>query len=177
MPAPRNTLQWLRGYENLPTMAKVKRSRQGQGAPPIRIDARSVRPRLPSRAYGVQGPAGTQRGAQLPGWEFTPPTRKGMPGISQEPNSPWGVAMHDPLERQWVEMSPSGIPILRNRPMYTSQAQAYSGGGGGGWGSGYAPKSYGGGGGGWGDGGGYAQDAQNLWWDPGLYNWRYGASY
>lgn len=108
-----------------------------------------------------------------PGTRGLPPT-----GMSQEPLSPWGVAIHDPLERQRVQMTPSGIPVLKPWGQYgynygrgARQTAAASGGssGSGGWG-GYG----GGGGGGW---TGAPQAALPRWWDPGLMNWRYGVTY
>lgn len=74
------------------------------------------------------------------------------------------------------ESSPWLMPVLQSRlpegaaPATVPAARASWGG--------TAPQ-YGGGGygsGGW--GGSYPSTAQQaLWWDPGLYNWRYGVSY
>ena len=108
----------------------------------------------------------------IPAQDWVPPIPRHT-GISQEPNSPWGVAIHDPLERQFVTMSPAGFPVLRNN-RYSRPLPRIAGGigGGGGWGEDYYPRSYYGGGGG---GGGYTQaPTPPPWWYPGLYNWRYG---
>ena len=71
---------------------------------------------------------------------------------------------------------PTMQPVLQSRlpTGWTGAALPQYGGGGGG---GYTRSYGGGGGGGW--GGGYPNVPQQsaLWWDPGLYNWRYGVSY
>ena len=128
--------------------------------------------RMPSRYY--QQTTGPRQGAVIPAQDWVAPIPRHS-GISQEPNSPWGVAIHDPLERQWFDMSPAGFPVLRNPNRYSRSTPQIGSVGGGGWGSEYYPRSYGGGGGGgWGN---YPASVQPpFWWDPGLYNWRYGVT-
>jgi hypothetical protein len=154
---------WLKEYEE--EQAARIRARQ-QGAPPDTSRPRQRDYWMPSR-YHNQNP-GRGQSAVIPAVDWHKPNPKGMPGIAQEPNSPWGVAVHDPLERQFVTGT-----ILRHWPLPGRTAQPQASGGG--WGAGYYPRSYGGGGGGgW---GGYTPQAPNNWWDPGLFNWRYGVSY
>lgn len=146
--------QWLREYEGL------------KPSTPARTPPRN----LPSRANW------NERGtARLPDIEWATPTPRAAQGISQEPNSPWGVAIQDPLERQFVTMTPAGIPVLKpwlNRWSYQPQiasaatapaaARYYGGGGGGGYSGGWA---------------GMPTSPVPNWWSPQLMNWRYGVNY
>lgn len=131
----------------------------------------AAKPRLQQRQQPSRVPG---QSAVIPAQDWVAPIPKHT-GISQEPNAPWGVAIHDPLEKQFVTMSPAGFPILRNAlpprmvaPQVGSVAQST-------WGDAYTPRTYGGGGGGYG-GGGYASTLPAYWWDPGLFNWRYGVT-
>jgi len=161
MARKRNQREWLKEFEGVNTPPRPRS---------ISIRPGKRQPTKPDWAY-----KGTPRGsATLPDFEWRPPSKQPSTGITQEPNSPWGVAIQDPLEKQFVTVTPSGIPVLRSRARW-SVPQVVQGG--------YTPSyganqysSWGGGGGGsW---GGYQQAASvPRWWDPGLYNWRYGVTY
>lgn len=107
-------------------------------------------------------------------WNVTPPPRAS--GITQGLCAPWGFSnpegteAQDPLERMNIRIGPTGTPYLqRSHQPRASTVQAI---GASDWGSKYYPRSYGGGG-----GGGYAATVpQSMWWNPGLFNWRYGVT-
>lgn len=170
MPQPNNYKNWLMEYEDFPTPK----------LPAPRSISLWPGERRPS-SIGIQpGPRQdytkplSKGGARIPESEYYPPTPRAAQGIAQEPNSPWGVAIHDPLERQWVYLTPAGVPILRSRYPYTVKKTP------GQWVEAASPAPYkesyggGGGGGGW---TGTAAESLPRWWDPGLMNWRYGVTY
>lgn len=155
-----------------------QRQREQQTRPRPRPRSQSARPgSRPPSAYFRQTPGrGPGQSAAIPAQDWVAPIPRHS-GISQEPNSPWGFAIHDPLERQFITMTPAGFPVLRNRipprptrPVVGSVASSS-------WSPDYYPSGGYGGGGGGGGGWSYPSSVQApYWWDPGLYNWRYGVS-
>jgi hypothetical protein len=175
MPGQRD---WLREYEQVTRPAPRPVQRPGQGPtsrPPVSISVRPGTRPVPipmSRQRPGQGPVA--RGAWIPEIDFREPTPTHAQGWTQEPNSGWGVAVHDPFERQFFPENLGGTQP-RLRPVRATAAsvmpQVYEGDveSSSGW---YPRGGGGGGGGGWG-----AAMPESMWWNPGLTMWRYGVRF